>query len=250
MSRASRLFLGLQLLKVLAGSSSTLLAVDHHLEALEVVEGSTLLLLREALGPGSFVPLGLDVSLLESLLHVLLAGTAKDVDGELGEGEATEVDLLSAQTRTIDPSSVAINHVQDNAKLANLGTIVDVGNTSNLNKLTERLHKEERSISTTITTKERALEESSVQEKKNLLRIRHGAWLVVKKRLSPGANFGFILNTSSIIRTKFGNVIFVNERVCDRILDGLIVMKVYRLQRWFLLFGCGIFSILVIYMFV
>ena len=172
MSRASRLFLGLQLLKVLAGSSSTLLAVDHHLEALEVVEGSTLLLLREALGPGSFVPLGLDVGLLESLLHVLLAGTTEDVDGELGESKATEVNLLAGQSRTINPGSVAINHVQDNAKLAGLGTVVDIGNSTNLNEFTERLE----GMNEISTVKNKYQE-----RKKNVHHSRLGPWVEGKK---------------------------------------------------------------------
>ena len=113
-----------------------MLASDHNLESVEIVEGGPLLLGGKLLGPAGRLPLGLDLGVGPGLLDGLGAGVAGDLDGEVGEGDAAVGDDLAADAGdvfgSVDEALVLVDDVDDGGKLAGLGSVVDEDNASNL----------------------------------------------------------------------------------------------------------------------
>lgn len=125
----------------LADGKGSLLSVDHHGEALEVVQVGALSLGRELLGNVGGGPLFADLVFLPGLLDSTRAGTA--VKGNLNFGElesaegvegAGELALLA-----LDKDSLAISPVNNEHGLAVVFTEVNKSKSSSLNKESKRL---------------------------------------------------------------------------------------------------------------
>ena len=113
-----------------------MLASDHNLESVEIVEGGPLLLGGKLLGPAGRLPLGLDLGVGPGFLDGLGAGVAGNLDGEVGEGDAAVGDDLTADAGdvlgSVDEALVLVDNIDDGSELAGLGSVVDEDNASNL----------------------------------------------------------------------------------------------------------------------
>lgn len=135
---------------VLAGSGNglldqraLLLAGDHGLEAVEVVELGARLLVLQLLGPRRVLPLGERVGLGQRLLERLLARLEGDLHRQVRERQTLEVDHVAVHARdtegAVNEGLVLVHHVDDRGDLAGVRAVVDEHHTADRNEASESL---------------------------------------------------------------------------------------------------------------
>ena len=125
----------------LADGEGSLLSVDHHGEALEVVQVSALLLGGELLGNVGGGPLLADLVLLPGLLDSTGAGTTVNVDLNFSKLESAEGVEAAGELAllALNEDSLAISPVNNENGLAVVLSEVNKSKSSSLNKESKRL---------------------------------------------------------------------------------------------------------------
>ena len=121
------------------------LASFHQLESIKVSHFTTAGLGSSFLSPGGLLPLLSNVGLLPGSCDNSLASTNLNVNSEISQGQALQVDHLTLDIgqRTINLNSVVVEDVDNNCQLSSLRAERNQHNTTNLDKALVWLRKKD-----------------------------------------------------------------------------------------------------------
>ena len=131
-------------LDLLADGEASSLAVNHNLEALVVGEVGTGVLKSQLLGERHGIPLGSETLLLDGLAKGSSAGTALNVELQLGERESAHGHHHSGEVLSVNEDAVLVGNVDDGDLLAVVCSVVNERNSACFNKVLISLHTKQR----------------------------------------------------------------------------------------------------------